>query len=69
MKRSEIDKMVMEVTELRAENGKLRREVNRLRDTYEPEIRTQHVATAGPGQILVAGYTADGRWMERVVPA
>ena len=50
--------------------NELRREIKRLEDRLEelePEIvELVAVAPAGPDQMLIAGYTADGRWVSRM---
>ena len=49
--------------------SELERMIQELRDRYEPEIvKLRAVAIAGPNRVLEAGYTADGRWVERIAP-
>ena len=49
--------------------NELERMVQELQDRYEPEIvKLRGVAIAGPNRMMEVGYTADGRWVERITP-
>ena len=51
-----------------AEIVRFRREIEALRAKYEPEIvRLIGVAPLGADRVQEWGYTADGRWVSRIV--